>query len=110
MMKLAENPNVHTVTQLNNRVSSYLEKKYHKKFEPTRFFNKVYKGKATLKDFNYLNKCMNSIGINIDLDIVSPINYLIKYNNFKDYSKIEYSNIKDKLCKEKLWLAKIKLL
>ena len=29
MMKLAENPNVHTVTQLNNRVSSYLEKKYH---------------------------------------------------------------------------------
>ena len=35
--------------------TKHLEKKYHKKFEPTRFFNKVYKGKATLKDFNYLN-------------------------------------------------------
>ena len=29
MMELANNPNIHTVTQLNNRVKSYIEKKYN---------------------------------------------------------------------------------
>ena len=53
---------------------------------------KVNLDSLTYDDFNYLNKCMNSIGVKVDLDIVSHIDYLIKYNNFKDYSKIVYSN------------------
>ena len=53
---------------------------------------KVNLDSLTYDDFNYLNKCMNSIGVKVYLDIVSHIDYLIKYNNFKDYSKIVYSN------------------
>ena len=53
---------------------------------------KVNLDSLTELNFSYLNKCMNSIGIKVDLDIVSPTNYLIKYHNFKDYSKIIYNN------------------
>ena len=28
-MELVDNPNIHTVTQLNNRVQSYIEKKFN---------------------------------------------------------------------------------